>query len=171
MTIPKHFPKWDPKVDGLEDAGRWAMELERSRLPPNTVFPRAGQVWEAIRDCEVSFRASISRPFPPGAAFAASGSSMAVLNLLMGFGTAKLQRGERVRVLEGEPRPLSVHFTPLRYEELEESIVPEEVRQQPGYTGYTLHLKTVRTVSDFWLANCPSQTFFNEAFHLVKDEP
>src|SRR6266403_6220429 len=59
--LPPYFPKWKKAVDGLEDAGRWALDIECSRIPADVVLPREGQVWEATQDCEVSFHASIPR--------------------------------------------------------------------------------------------------------------
>jgi hypothetical protein len=46
-------------------------------------------------------------------------------------------------------------------------MVPEEVRSTLGYQGYTLQLKTAKTITDFRKDIC--QTYFNEAFRLVKD--
>ena len=46
MKIPKHFPKWDKITDGPGDAGLWALDCERSRLPADMVVPRTGQIWE-----------------------------------------------------------------------------------------------------------------------------
>ena len=42
-------------MDGLEDAGAWALDIERARLPSSLAFPREGRVWEAMRDCELTF--------------------------------------------------------------------------------------------------------------------
>ncbi len=86
---------------------------------------------------------------------------------MMQFGLAQLQRGERVRILEVGPKPIVVDFRPLRYHELHESIVPEETRRKPGYQGYTLRVKTAKTIADFREEIC--KTYFNEAFRLVED--
>src|SRR5947209_20517914 len=58
--------KWDKRTDGLDfgDLVLWMEDYERSLLPPDTIFPREGQIWETIRDCEVSFEVRISRPSP-----------------------------------------------------------------------------------------------------------
>jgi len=165
MKIPAHFPKWDAAVDGLEDAGRWMMEIERSLLPPDTMFPCEGQVWEAIRDCEVSFQTSIPLPRKGVLVTAAD-----IESYMKRFATAKLRQGERVRILKVEPKPITVRFNPLRYQELEADIVPEEIRKHPRYRGYTLHLKVAKTISDFCVAGGPHHDFFNEVFHLVEDE-
>src|SRR4030095_15774167 len=147
MKIPKHFPKWDKKTDGLEDAGSWALDHERSRLPADMVIPRPGQIWETVRDCEVAFRAFLPAPRPTAllptlpkglARFTAPDMK----SYMRQFGTTRLQRGEKVRVCElWEPKPISIAFVPLKYDELQESIVPPEVRSLAGYHGYTLSVK------------------------------
>ena len=173
MKIPAQFPKWNRTTDGLEDAAQWIMDCERSRLPPDMVFPHAGQVWETIRDCEVSLHASFfGRPkFDTGglpkefAAFRPIDSK----SYMVQFGLAQLRRGERVRMLEVGPKPIVVSFRPLRYDELHESIVPEKIRRIPGYEGYRLQVKAAKTISDLCWVSHPGQTFFNEAFRLVVD--
>ncbi len=170
IYLPADFPKWDPAVDGLEDVGKWLLALERSRLPKDLVFPRAGQVWEAIRDCEVSFHADIcwQKQAGLGLPTAAAPLSPAYLKAFMGFGVATLRMGERVRILlVDDPKPVNVSFQPLSYQHLQEHIVPEEVRKLPGYHGYTLQLKTAKTVGD--LVNREGQTYFTEAFRLVQE--
>jgi hypothetical protein len=81
---------------------------------------------------------------------------------------ARLQEGERVRITAAEgPKPIQVDFQPVRYRELEGSIVPHDMRQHPFYTGYWLSAKTAKTIADFDKNECPA--FFNGRFRLVKD--
>ncbi len=163
--IPVHFPKWDRAVDGLESAGKWAMEIESSWLPRDLVFPRLGQIWEAVRDCEVPFRTSLPFQQKPAHAVATPADLEAYLESL--FGVCKLHKGERVRVVDAEgPKPVQVTFVPLRYQELHERIVPEGTRKLPGYSGYVLHLKTAQTIVEF---NRERQSYFTEAFKCVAD--
>jgi len=166
--IPSFFPKWDKAVDGLEEAGKWAIELERARLPSGMVTPRVGQVWETVRDCEVGLRshfASRERHMPETKQTAAATWR---LMMMMG-GKTLLRQGERIRILglDDEKKPLHVTFQPVRYSELHAGIVPEDVRQAPEYAGYELSVKTAKTIADF--AKGVSQTYFNEAFRLVED--
>jgi hypothetical protein len=177
MRIPRNFPKWDKTVDGLEDACSWALELERSRLPVDLVVPRAGQLWETIRDCEVNFHARIDLPQVRQlnqTSFVSIGQSKAehlewVRYTMMRFGTAVLQSGERVRILHlPEPKPIEIRFVPVRYHELHESIIPEKVRNLAHYHGrYELTTKIARTISDFRKSS--RHAYFNEDFKLVED--
>jgi hypothetical protein len=50
---------------------------------------------------------------------------------------------------------------------LHPGIVPEEVRQTPEYAGYELTVKMAKTIPHF--KKGAAQTYFNEAFRLVKD--
>lgn len=109
----------------------WAREYERSLLPADIVFPEEGEVWETIDDCDVKY----------GTLFAAPSS---------GGGNARLQRGERVRILQlPDGRPIMIAFSPLRYDELHTLIVPEEDRNCATYTGYHLWTKTVHFLAHF----------------------
>jgi hypothetical protein len=97
----------------------------------------------------------------------------------MPFGTARLQKGERVRVLERAnltgwigpntdfigPKPVAASLQPLRYEELEGSIVSQALRATRGYKGYRLW---VRTAKPRWCSH-PEKTYLNEDFRLVED--
>ena len=146
MILPPP-PKWDRTTDGLEPAQKWAADYERSLLPPGIAFPREGQIWETVRDCEVRFVAWIPRTILPS-------------------GMARLRRGERVRILTlDDPRPVRVPFQPVRYQELHESIVPQDIRSRPGYEHYILSLRIARTLC--CLHDEPG--FFHELFRLVED--
>ena len=161
--LPAEFPKWNRAIDGLADVGKWALDIERSRLPEDMLFPHEGQVWEAVRDCQVSFHASID--------FQVSQADPAKLlhDFARQFGNAYLRQGERIRILglDDPNKPLRVTFQPVRYQELHDGIVPQDVRQTPGYLGYELWARTAKTVADFGQEPC--QTYFSEAFGLVED--
>jgi hypothetical protein len=175
MYIPRELPKWDKEVDGIEPACRWVSDIERSRLPVDLVIPRAGQVWETVRDCQVNVRARITLPRParnqvPGAIKVPKQSEPPDWTSYMRqFAVAVLPRGERVRILPlGEPKPINITFVPVRYHELHESLISAEVRNLPTYQGtYELSVKIARTISDF--LKTPCNTYFNEDFRLVED--
>src|SRR5437867_675271 len=54
MLLPP-IPKWKKLTDDIDyaDFARRSQDFERSLLPRKVVFPRAGQIWEAVRECEV----------------------------------------------------------------------------------------------------------------------
>ena len=173
--LPPGSPKWNTAIDGI-DAGKWTLDFQRSLLPQNIMFSRAGQIWEAVRDCETRFRPLFSQPgpptdaegFPKGApAIVVTHPSHLFLFALIG-GKAHVRQGERIRILEiADAKPLHVTFQPLHYHELHQGIVPEDIRGMPGYLGYELSVKTAKTVADF--GQDASQTYFNEAFRLLED--
>ena len=118
---------------------KWILDWERARLPPDTVFPRVGQIWETLQDSEIPFMPWCSIP-----------------GRVLRGGTARLRQGERVRVVsvDDPAKPLLLSLEPVRYVELHETIVPDQVRKAPGYLKYTLGAKT---------------DYLNEHFKLVKD--
>jgi hypothetical protein len=173
--------KWNNEIDGL-DAGHlacWMAEFELARLPPGTLFPRPGQVWETVRDCDVAFEACIGCTgprfskllLPNGEAVTVFGPAKSELRPFP-FGLARLQTGERLRVLESAgiaglagPKPIGLNLQPLRYEQLQEIIIPQELRLHPGYTGYRLFVKTARPK---WCLK-EETAYLNEDFRLVED--
>ena len=145
------LPRWSKTTDDIDTADfrRRSQDYERSLLPPNRTFPRTGQIWEAVRDCEVYFMAWVPKTIIPG-------------------GRARFQRGERVRILPlDDPKPIQVRFQPVRYHQLQEYIVPLYIRDWPGYQYYVLSLRTARTAC--CLQDEPG--FFHELFKLVEDVP
>src|SRR5262249_38267488 len=150
----------------------------RSQFPTSTIFPKPGQIWEVIRECELGvetvFACSGPRysklPLPGGGAVTLFGSPNPELPVR--FGIARLQKGEQVRVLERAdmsgflgPKPICASLRPLRYEELEAKIVSPELLAHPGYKGYRLFIRTARPR----LSLHDKATFLNEAFTLIQD--
>jgi hypothetical protein len=141
--LPASFPKWNAAVDGLEDAARWALSIERGWLPPGLAFPREGQVWEAIRDFAIPVWAckhAVKRE------------------------KVSIKTGERVRVVHVDgPKPVFVRF--VRVEE--GMVVPsDESSWGDLLCGGALRLKTIRTIADSIQKGEP-RVFFMEAFRLV----
>ena len=143
--LPATFPKWSKAVDGLENAGEWAIEIERARLPSGFAFPREGQVWEAIRDCEIQFWPRVWK------------QPMKLENV-------EIKAGEKVQVVHIDGlKPVFVSFVALR------GSVPVPANQSfkvDGLSECALQLKTARTVGDLVQNEC-HQVFFMEAFRLV----
>src|SRR2546430_2256426 len=142
MKLPP-APKWNKTTDDIDSADylRRAQDYERSLLPAGIVFPRVGQVWETVRECEVWFRVIFSVTAAPNIWLAKATSLVSGLptpgskEFLVPGGKARLQQGERVRIrsLDDASKPLHVTFVPLRYEELYESIVPPDHRRSSSH--------------------------------------
>lgn len=145
MKLPPP-PKWNRLIDGIETMS--SVEYERSILPPDIIFPRMGEIWETTRDCEAHCVATVSNRFHS-------------------VTTAILRPGERVRILElDEPKPVQVTFVPVQYQELEESIVPPEIRTRSGYSHYVLYLKVARPASTLFFDEQPG--YFIELFRRIE---
>src|SRR5213082_1415041 len=105
MKLPP-APKWNKITDDIDsvDYLRRAQDYERALLPPDIAFPRAGQVWEAVRDCEVWFRVLFSMTAAPNVWLFKPTSLLSGLpspptkELQALGGKARLQQGERVRI-------------------------------------------------------------------------
>ncbi len=139
VYLPAYFPGWNKQCDGLESVAAWALEIERARLPSGLNYPREGQVWEAVRDCEIVFCANIRKlPFE--------------------LSRARIEPGEKVRVVHVDgSKPVFVSFVRMGQP------VPEQIDPFSA-----LRLKTVRTVENFCDKGC-DQTFFLEGFKLVSE--
>ena len=88
-------------------------------------FPRGGQIWEAVHDCEAQIQYLFTAP-------------------ITFSGACRLSAGERVRVLsETADSPAAVvSFLPVRYDEFHDSLVPPDIRDTPRYKTYLLSMKT-----------------------------
>jgi|SRR6266851_4983541 len=144
------IPKWNKSTDDIDskDFVLRSQDYERSLLPPDISFPRKGQIWEAVRDCAVNF------------------VGWTPTNPIFPAGSARLRRGERVRILTlDDPKPIWVTFQPVRYHALQESIVPHDIRNRTGYQHYALSLRTAYTVCCLR----EEKGYFHELFRLVED--
>ncbi len=100
-------------------------------------FPRGGQIWEVTDGCDAEIQYLFTAPIT----FSGSG---------------RLAAGERVRILGGTtgPPPAFVSFLPVRYDELQDRLVPPDIRDTPRYKQYTLSVKI---------------EYFHDHFKLVED--
>ena len=168
MKLPP-APKWNKTTDDIDSADylRRAQDYERSLLPAGIVFPRVGQVWETVRECEVPFQVRFTISATNVWLFNAKVAPGKEVQALAPVGKARLQQGERVRIrsVDDPGRPLQVTFVPLRYDELYEAIVPADQRRPSSQ--YVLVLRTAYT-------RCCSReekAYFTELFRLVEDTP
>jgi hypothetical protein len=116
-------PKWNKETDDIDrlDYMRRSEEFERSFLPPDLVFPREGQIWEAVRDCEVSGR-------------------MMRQQRTVFWGKVKLRKGDRIRILPlGHPKPLQVNFQCLAPDQAHHLFWMRTARTVPGQTEETAY--------------------------------
>lgn len=165
--LPASFPRWDKAVDGLSDAGIWGANIERTRLPRDFLVPKVGEMWESIRDCEVNFRLRRGQPYRSKAFKEFAGKCGTKTRLLLFGGKIQLRQGEQIRIVcvDDLAKPLVVTFEPLRYDELQEVLVPEEMRRMPDYEGYELSVKSARTIA--YVSKRDTQAYFIESFKLV----
>ena len=100
-------------------------------------WPRKGQTWEVIEGCDVQIQYLFTAPIT----FSGSG---------------RLAPGERVCILTEttDTQPTVVSFLPVRYAELQDSLVPPDMRDTPRYQKYTLSVKP---------------DYFHEHFKLIAD--
>lgn len=127
-------------VGHFGDEIEWSREYERSQLPAGTIFPKPGEVWETVGECEVQYREMFTAP--------ASGG-----------GQTRLSAGEKVKMIGlDDPKPIRVSFVPLRYEELHARIIPKETRREPRNGGYCLSAKTAYFSQHFRLVEGAAQS-------------
>jgi hypothetical protein len=140
---------------------RLAQDYGRSLLPPDLVFPRP-EIWEVPRDGDVKYSAWFTGPFPGWV----PGTIPANTPPPVSFGSARLSRRERVWIETADnPKPPSVFFKPLRSAELQESIVPDDLRKASDDSHFTLKLRTAHTRCGW-----PREpTYFCEAFRPTAD--
>jgi len=115
-------------IKGVSADEMWlAAEHDRRHLPADTRFPRIGEVYVSLCDFEITYLTHHRAPYKGG-------------------GTARLPPGECIRVQSfndrDEVRPLSSYCSPLKYDELQKRIVPEEQRSDKDYDGYSFLVET-----------------------------
>jgi hypothetical protein len=176
MRLPPRL-KWNKATDDLDYAAyhQWAREYEASLLPQGTIFPSPGQVWEAVHDCQVAVWICQEMSPPPkllqGKPVTWPDLWSGIRSPFMTVPLARFPKGERARVAPipdfsefNGPKPLRACLRPLRYDQLQESLVPEMFRAQ-GYRGYFLHVPVARLQ---WILQ-KEIAYLNEDFRLVGD--
>jgi hypothetical protein len=136
-------PRWNPLTDDIDSADfhRRCGDFQRSLLPRDMTFPRAGQIWEAVQECELPV--PTWRVGPKGLELGPN---------------VHLSKGERVRILElDDPRPLQILFQPLR-----KSALPAELAAR-GFDHLWLP-----TASPLAISN-KKPPCFTDVFRLVED--
>jgi hypothetical protein len=136
-TIPPAPSGWNKTIADLTTEAKiqqrsvsieeyeWAREYERSLLPPDTRFPRKGDIYEAVDDVEVFFLTTWAAPFTGGE-------------------EGTLLRGEKISIPD-EPRdshPIAMHALAVDYEGVERRVIPESDRTNPEYNGFYIVVST-----------------------------
>jgi hypothetical protein len=137
-------PKWNPLTDDIDSADfqRRCCDFQRSLLPRDLAFPRTGQIWEAVQECEL--------PVPTW--------KVGPKGLELGP-NVRLAKGERVRILElDDPRPLQIRFQPIRKDALPANLPAVALD----------HGLWLPTASPFAISN-KMPACFTDLFRLVED--
>ncbi len=102
----------------------WALDYERSLLPPGTRFPQKGDVYAATRPYPTSLLISWRSPVTTDA-------------------PCTLPAGCRISIQsECTDRPIVVYAVPLDYDQIEKAALSRWIRWRPGYAGYYLAVST-----------------------------
>ena len=110
----------------------WAREYEREQLRAWARFPKDGEVFEAVRELQVTYLIHWRAPYSSG-------------------GECRLPMGTRIRVSVPafDPQPIGVSAVPVEEKAMEQQLVPEADRSDSKYGGYSLSLNVARLNRDF----------------------
>ena len=137
IHVPIVPATWNKTMDDLEaehragqratisdEERRLARDYELGQLPPDTIFPAAGQIWETIEDTPVTYIIWSKAPYSDG-------------------GEAVLPKGERL-VIDRRATGPSIHASceALRHAEMESVLIPAHTRNSRKYSDYGLMIRT-----------------------------
>ena len=128
-TVPFGWTKTthdlSPDRSWSADELRWAHDYERALLREWARFPKAGDVYVALKDIRIKYITHWRQPYS-------------------GSGTGTLRKGTRVRVdvFEFNTEPVSVNAEPLDRALVEKQLVDPRERAAKGYNGFSLSLRT-----------------------------
>jgi hypothetical protein len=110
----------------------WALAYERSLLPADFAYPRAGDCFEAIKEVTVDYQIAWHGP-------------------ISGDGSGVLLPGDLVIIDPqlNDPQPLLVYAKPVPYGLIEARLVLATTREDRRYRGINLALKTTLLASAF----------------------
>ncbi|MEA3455648.1 MAG: hypothetical protein U9R26_03990 [Campylobacterota bacterium] len=115
------------KRDSVDSQERiWALDYERSLLPPDIRFPEKGDVYESLEDQSIPFLIAYSAPFTGG-------------------GEGVLLKGDRIWIHtdEVEDKPMGAYAIPVNYKELEQRMVASQERDSLRYDGFYFYFQTI----------------------------
>lgn len=101
-----------------------ARKLSKALMPAGLIYPKGGEVFEAINDIQISYLTHFMAPYSGG-------------------GKAKLFKGERVFISNpGQDKPLGYNCYPINAGEIEDRIIPLADKDAPAYNGFHLFVDT-----------------------------
>jgi len=127
-------------------------ELKRILYPDWIVYPKGGEIYEAIDDVEVLYMTSWGAPFTGG-------------------GNVIFPKGETIKVATpNRPKPTSVYCEAVNYKKLHHLVVPEKDRSAPDYGGYYFAIETLTLNTKFKFKGITDtkRTFFQRIFGKQK---
>lgn len=111
----------------------WAVDYERSLIPPGYKFPKMGYVYEALEDIDVEIEIWYNAP--------GSGSD-----------DGKLFKGEKIWIYyDPSEKEIEPCANPIEYEKLEERLVSNDFKVLSFYAGYSIRLRTTTLNEKFKL--------------------
>jgi len=128
------YPKgWNKTVDELRSENKdpkvreikWAIEYERDQLRGTFRFPKNGEIFEALENVKIGCLIHWKAPYTEGEEFILGKSTII-----------------KVKVNDFDPEPVGVYADAIDYEKLEKEIVPEMIRKDKKYNGYSLFIST-----------------------------
>ena len=158
IHVPIDPATWNKTMDELEaelragqratisdEEQRLARDYELGQLPPDTIFPAAGQIWETIEDTPVTYIIWYKAPYSDG-------------------GEAVLPKGERL-VIDRRATGPSIHASceALRHAEMESVLIPAHTRNSRKYSDYGLMIRTAVLNRCCRLVESQSPSAYNRA--------
>jgi O-acetyl-ADP-ribose deacetylase (regulator of RNase III) len=108
-----------------------ARKLSKALMPTGLLFPKGGEVFEAVQDVQVIYFTHFMAPYTHG-------------------DKAKLLKGERVIISKpNQDKPLGYYCYPINANEVEERIIPSSDKNDPAYDGFSLSIDTKSLNKDF----------------------
>lgn len=105
---------------------------------PETLFPQRNEIWESVDQCELDVQDIFAAP---------AVSAAKLCSLRASESASRTAQPNRSRSLSA--------FVSVRFDELHNSLVPQDVRSTEPYTSYSLSARTA---------------YFNEHFRLVETD-
>jgi hypothetical protein len=131
LKYPKNWNKTTKELfsedrDLSDKEIRWAIAYEREMIRDKVRFPINGEIYEAIEDVTMEYITHWKVPMTCDGEFI-------------------LKKNTRIKIVivDEDPEPISVYADAVEYEELEKEIIPDEIRNDERYNGFSLGIDTI----------------------------